>query len=212
MENIGLDFSGAYYAMYVIATAVVSIFLVCVGIWFGNSKESVLSDKLDLYNLQMEYVYEPLYKLFLFKFTPKQVLDMLDGIFEESMAMIPPAIEQKYLALKKKDKKDLKTEDFLPIKRIVETDYNWIRRKLGLPYDRNRIHYFCCSFGLSKLLSLEFALYALYAFGAFTIISIVMFALNPGEYIFSFSALPASIPLLLFAGYMIGAINVRVRY
>lgn len=191
--------------------AIVCIVVFFISVWFGRNKESILADKLDVYNLQLQYVYEPLHQLFLFAHEPKQAMEQLDEIIMESVSLVPPSIEENYVLLKKKKPEDLTKDDFTRIKKIVAADYNRIRCKLGLPYNKDKINLMYCSYGLTPQTFREFGFYTLYALTAIVVLNIFGAIFSTG-YAFSLTSPFTLFPLLVLGGYAVGTLAVRIRF
>lgn len=105
----------------------------------SSKKDTGTLSPKEIYNLALNTVWEPLDKIFTLHPTsdPQAKLQQIDIIVSDNYKLIPPEFIKEYRVLKQTDK--LKESDFLRIKMISTSYFNWIRKNLGYPFDRTKI-------------------------------------------------------------------------
>lgn len=119
-------------------TGVFSLAVGFIGLFAGKKDAKSLSQK-QILEAQLSNVWEPMEKLFNFSqaHSPLDTLKSLVDIVSANYKLVPQEIINEINALRKKERLD--DRDFLKLKAIASSYYNWTRKTLGYPYDRQHI-------------------------------------------------------------------------
>lgn len=119
-------------------TGVFSLAVGFIGLWAGKKDAKSLSQN-QILEAQLSNVWEPMEKLFNFSQTnvPLDTLKSLVDIVSANYKLVPQEIINEIYTLRKKARLD--DRDFLKLKAIASSYYNWTRKTLGYPYNRQQI-------------------------------------------------------------------------
>lgn len=119
-------------------TGVFSLAVGFIGLSAGRKDARSLSQK-QILETQLSCVLEPIEKLFNFSQPrgPLEPLNSLVNIVSANYKLVPQEIVREMNALRKKQQ--LSEADFLKLKTVVSSYYNWTCKTLGYPYDRHQI-------------------------------------------------------------------------
>lgn len=120
------------------ATIIVSVF----GVLSNRKNTAAHKQRLELYQYLLANVYQPIYVVYVNYGLSKEFADKLCKVHEEHAAYIPPKIEDLMISLRRDSKNEeinYKDERYNAIRRYIESDYNLIRRHLGLSCKKEHI-------------------------------------------------------------------------
>lgn len=119
-------------------TAVASVFVGFLGIIAGRKSqaEKAISEKTLLRALLFD-IFTPLDRAFQNAASPNEILVLMERILNDCYVEFPPFLLFELSRLKQKP--DLENKDFIPVREFVATNFEWLRKRLGYPYNKRRI-------------------------------------------------------------------------
>ncbi len=134
--------------------AFTSTIIVCVlGILSNRKNTATHKQRHELYQYLLTNVYQPLHVAYLNNGLSKEFVSKLGSVHEAHAAYVPPQIETRIISLQKDIKKkeidyhDVRLNEII---KYIDSDYNEIRRYLGLAYAKKRIDNTYLSYGETR--------------------------------------------------------------
>ena len=125
----------------VLAALIAGISTVIVGLLslFSSSKDTGAPSKKTIYEMELNAVWEPLDQLLSYQpiSDSASILTKIELIVSENYKLIPPEFIREFTRLKQVRK--LKPTDFSKAQEITSSYFNWIRKNLGYPFDKEKI-------------------------------------------------------------------------
>lgn len=124
--------------------------VICIlSLLFEQKRANISHSRYELYKYLLANVYQPLYVVTKTSEQPVVLMEKLSSIYAEYAAYIPPKIETMYLNLSK-EKPAVEDERYHVLVRCIESDYNEIRKSLGMAYRQDDIFAPYVSYGEIK--------------------------------------------------------------
>lgn len=184
-----------------IVTVSGSLIISILGLIFEKKRSADISRQYELYKFLLENIYQPLHITINQPESQYTIIQKLDEIYKLHAAYIPPKIEVILLRWKE-SKNDIQNDSFDILKKCIESDYNEIRKSLGLAYEKDRIYHTYVSYGEIKntLLHIIQALPGLLVL--LTMASIVLYGIGAPAWAIVLIWISMPITLILFVRWI----------